>query len=196
MNTEKNRALITAVRKVVFAGLILLAVWLILFALRSAIPANIIDLINQRLQVPVSYDSAAWDWSRSLLKDGSVSSLIGQRLGNTLAFIALCGIMSLVIAGILLFIGTLIGRITQRPGWLVKLREILRLILISGGASIPLFVISTLLIVSFINSWQLPIRGNSAGAPCPISPRCCERPCAIATTRLNCKLTAASLQEG
>ena len=164
MNTEKNRALITAVRKVVFAGLILLAVWLILFALRSAIPANIIDLINQRLQVPVSYDSAAWDWSRSLLKDGSVSSLIGQRLGNTLAFIALCGIMSLVIAGILLFIGTLIGRITQRPGWLVKLREILRLILISGGASIPLFVISTLLIVSFINSWQLPVRGNSAGA--------------------------------
>jgi peptide/nickel transport system permease protein len=149
---------------VVFAGLILLAVWLILFALRSAIPANIIDLINQRLQVPVSYDSADWDWSRSLLKDGSVSSLIGQRLGNTLAFIALCGIMSLTIACILLFIGTLISRITQRPGWLVKLRGILRLVLVSGGASIPLFVISTLLIVSFINSWQPPMQGNSAGA--------------------------------
>jgi peptide/nickel transport system permease protein len=164
MNTEKNRALIAAGRKVVFAGLILLAVWLILFALRSAIPANIIDLINQRLQVPVSYDSADWDWSRSLLKDGSVSSLIGQRLGNTLAFIALCGIMSLTIACILLFIGTLISRITQRPGWLVKLRGILRLVLVSGGASIPLFVISTLLIVSFINSWQPPMQGNSAGA--------------------------------
>ena len=164
MNTEKNRALIAAGRKVVFAGLILLAVWLILFALRSAIPANIIDLINQRLQVPVSHDSAAWDWSWPLFKDSSVSSLIGQRLGNTLAFIALCGIMSLVIAGILLFIGTLISRITQRPGWLVKLRGILRLVLVSGGASIPLFVISTLLIVSFINSWQPPMQGNSAGA--------------------------------
>ena len=147
MNTEKNRALIAAGRKVVFAGLILLAVWLILFALRSAIPANIIDLINQRLQVPVSYNSAAWDWSRSLFKDSSVSSLIGQRLGNTLAFIALCGIMSLTIAGILLFIGTLISRITQRPGWLVKLRGILRLVLVSGGASIPVFVISAFIAI-------------------------------------------------
>jgi peptide/nickel transport system permease protein len=72
--------------------------------------------------------------------------------------------MSLTIACILLFIGTLISRITQRPGWLVKLRGILRLVLVSGGASIPLFVISTLLIVSFINSWQPPMQGNSAGA--------------------------------
>ena len=161
MNPESKRALIAAGRKVVFAGLILLVVWLILFALRSAIPANIIDLINQRLQVPVSHDSASWDWSRSLLKDSSVSSIIGERLGNTLAFIALCGIMSLMIAGILLFIGTLISRITQSPGWLAKLRGILRSILISGGASIPLFVISTLLIVSFTNSWQPPMQGNS-----------------------------------
>jgi peptide/nickel transport system permease protein len=161
MNTESKRALIAAVRKVVFAGLILLAVWLILFALRSAIPANIIDLINQRLQVPVSHDSAAWDWSRSLLKDGSVSSIIGERIGNTLAFIALCGIMSLIIAGILLFIGTLISRITQSPGWLAKLRGILRSILISGGASIPLFVISTILMVSFINRWNWGVQGDS-----------------------------------
>ena len=164
MSTESKRAFIAAGRKVVFAGLILLAVWLILFALRSAIPANIIDLINQRLQVPVSHDSASWDWSRSLFKDSSVSSLIGGRLGNTLAFIALCGIMSLIIAVILLFIGTLISRITQRPSWLAKLRGILRSILVSGGASIPLFVISTLLIVSFTNSWQPPMQGNSAGA--------------------------------
>ena len=38
MSTEGKRALIAAGRKIVFAGLILLIVWLILLVLRHAIP--------------------------------------------------------------------------------------------------------------------------------------------------------------
>ena len=161
MSEEGKRALIAAVRKVVIAGLILLVVWLILLALRGTIPTSVIDQINQQYKNPVSYNSATWDWSRSLLRDQTVASMIGQYLGNTLSLIALIGLMSLIIAGILLFIGALIRRITKGPGWLVKLRGILRLILVSGGASIPLFGFSTILM--FTNWWHLGMQLNSVG---------------------------------
>jgi hypothetical protein len=59
MSTEGKRTLIAAVRKVVFAGLILIVVWLILLALRGAIPARIIEQLNEGLQTkPVSLDSS------------------------------------------------------------------------------------------------------------------------------------------
>jgi len=50
MSTEGKRALIAAVRKVVFAGLILLVVWLILLALMGAIPARTIEQLNAGMQ--------------------------------------------------------------------------------------------------------------------------------------------------
>ena len=164
MSTEGQRALIAAVRKVVIAGLILLVVWLILLALRGAIPTSAIDQINQQSDNPVSYNSAAWDWSRSLHRDSSVSSIIGQYLGGTLRLMSLIGMMSLIIAGILLFIGTLISRITKKPGWLVTLRGILRLVLISRGASVPVFVFGLISIVMFLNGWHWGMQVDSTGA--------------------------------
>ena len=164
MNTEGKRAMVAAVRKVVMAGLILLVVWLILLALRGAVPASVINQMNPPSNNPVSHDSALWDWSRSLWNGHTVSSMIGQYLGNTLGLMTLVGLMSLVIAGILLFIGTLISRITKSPNWLVKLRGILRLVLVSKGASVPVFVFGIISTVMFINGWHWGMQVDSAGA--------------------------------
>ena len=161
MSTEGKRTLIAAVRKVVFAGLILIVVWLILLALRGAIPARIIEQLNEGMQTkPVSLDSSTWDWTRSLWGDNTVSSIIGDNLGNTMRFTALSGLISLIMAGVLLLIGALISSITQSPGWLVKLRGILRLVLVSRGAGMPMFVISTFLAVFAIAQRTTP--DNSA----------------------------------
>jgi ABC-type dipeptide/oligopeptide/nickel transport system permease subunit len=155
MSTEGKRAIIAAVRRVVFAGLILLAVWLLLLALRGAIPATTIERLNTgMLDKPVSTDSSTWDWTQSLWKGRSVSSLVTENLGNTLSFVALSGLLSLIFAGILLFLGSLISGITQSPPWLVKLRGILRLLLVSGGVSVPLFIIGTFLMIFTFTQWK------------------------------------------
>jgi len=49
--------------------------------------------------------------------------------------IALIALLSLLIAGILLLLGMLISAVAKKPAWLVKVRGVLRLILVSGGAS-------------------------------------------------------------
>ena len=121
MNIKGKRAIITAARRVVFAGIILLVVWLILLLLKGRFPSARRDLNTN--MVPVT----------------SASLIIRQNLGATLGTIALIGLMSLVTAGILLFIGILIGRLTKSPGWLVKVRGVLRLVLISAGTSIPVY---------------------------------------------------------
>jgi len=130
---------LTVLRRILFAGLVLLIAWLALLALRGAIPDHVIDRINDTGQskIIVSYDSYNWDWNTSIQKGEPVSTVVGERLGNTLGMIALTGLFSLVIAAILLFLGRLVSKVTQRPGWLVKLRSIVRLLLISGGVSIP-----------------------------------------------------------
>ena len=51
MNAESKRTLIAAVRKVVFAGLVLLIAWLGLFALRGAISPALIKLMNQEMSM-------------------------------------------------------------------------------------------------------------------------------------------------
>jgi len=90
----------------------------------------------------LSHNTATWDWSKSLLENTKVSTLIGPYIGNTLRAIALIVLLSLLIAGIFLLLGVLISTVTKRPAWLVKVRSVLRLILVSGGASVPVFVIS------------------------------------------------------
>jgi len=50
--------------------------------------------------------------------------------------------MSLVMAGLLLTVGIFIGNIIKRPDWLLKIRGILRLVLVSSGAAVPAFIIS------------------------------------------------------
>ena len=135
MSTERQRVLMAAVRKVVFAGLILLVVWLILLALRGAIPSSAIDQINQQSSNPVSYNSAAWDWSRSLATGNPVSQAINPRLSLTMQLIGLTGLFSLVIAAIFLIIGFFIRRFTERPRWLARLRSIVRSVLVSFSSS-------------------------------------------------------------
>ena len=126
MNIKSKRTIMAAARRVIFAGIILLAVWLILLALKERFPLARLNLTT------------------NLMPANSPSSIIGQNLGATLGTIALVGLMSLVTAGILLFIGRLIGRLTKNPGWLVKIRDVLRLALISAGASIPVFVMGAI----------------------------------------------------
>ena len=146
MNTDGKRTVIAAVRRIIFAGVILLAVWLILLLLRRVIPASTIDVIMPTMAnggVPaLSHNTATWDWSKSLLENTKVSTLVGLYIGNTLCSISLIVLFSLLIAGVLLLLGVLISAVTKRPAWMVKVRGILRLILVSGGASIPMFVVS------------------------------------------------------
>lgn len=164
MSPEGKQALIAAVRRVVFAGLVLLVIWLILIALRGAIPESLIDMMNvsREPDITVPYDSGSWDWTRSLWTGKLVSELVGQRLGLTLSLIGLCGLFSLVIAAVLLSLGVLIRRATERPTWLARVRSILRLVLVSSGASVPVFAVSTIFIVFFtVWSWSPPLQADS-----------------------------------
>jgi peptide/nickel transport system permease protein len=97
------------------------------------------------------------------LRDGEpVSEIVGERLGTTLGTIALTGLFSLVIAAILLSLGVLVSRITPRPGWLAKLRSVLRLIFVSGGAAVPVFTFSAIFFISPIIGWDLTTTEGSA----------------------------------
>src|SRR5271157_3581916 len=139
MSTDGKRTCVEVARRIIFAGVILLAVWLILLLLRRVIPGSTIDVIMPSMgngSVPAfSHNTGTWDWSKSLLRNTTVSALIGPYIGNTLRAIALIVLFSLLIAGALLVLGVLINAVTKRPAWLVKVRGVLRLILISGGAS-------------------------------------------------------------
>ena len=142
MNIKSKRTVIAAVRRVVFAGIILLVVWLILLLLKGRFPSARRDLNTN--MVPVT----------------SASLIIRQNLGATLGTIALIGLMSLVTAGILLFIGILIGRLTKSPGWLVEVRGVLRLVLISAGASIMVFVMGAIFLFYFSRLQPQPSHSN------------------------------------
>ena len=159
MSTAGKRELIAAARRVVFTGLIILGAWLLLLWLRGHIPESVIRTMLDEDQAPPSfYDSSTWNWTRSLWTYEPVSELIGQRLGLTLKLIGLGGLLSLVIASILLLLGLLLSRVTERPGWLAQVRSILRLVLVSGGASIPVFIVGTFFIVFAVagRNWTLP----------------------------------------
>jgi ABC-type dipeptide/oligopeptide/nickel transport system permease subunit len=142
MNIKSKRTVIAAARRVVFAGIILLVVWLILLLLKGRFPSARRDLNTN--MVPVT----------------SASLIIRQNLGATLGTIALIGLMSLVTAGILLFIGILIGRLTKSPGWLVEVRGVLRLVLISAGASIMVFVMGAIFLFYFSRLQPQPSHPN------------------------------------
>jgi len=142
MNIKSKRTIMAAARRIVFAGVILLAVWLILLALKERFPLARLNLTT------------------NLMPANSPSSIIGQNLGATLGTMALVGLMSLVIAGILLFIGIFISRVTESPGWLIKVRGILRLVLISAGASIPVFVMGALFLFYFSRLQPQPSHSN------------------------------------
>jgi peptide/nickel transport system permease protein len=142
MNIKSKRAIIAAARRVVFAGIILLVVWLILLSLKEIFPLARLNLTT------------------NLMPATSASSIIRQNLGATLGTIAVVGLMSLVTAGILLFIGILIGRLTKSPGWLVKVRGVLRLVLISAGASIPVFVMGAIFLFYFSRLQPQPSHSN------------------------------------
>jgi len=142
MNIKSKRAIIAAARRVVFAGIILLVVWLILLSLKEIFPLARLNLTT------------------NLMPATSASSIIRQNLGATLGTIAVVGLMSLVTAGILLFIGILIGRLTKSPGWLVKVRGVLRLVLISAGTSIPVFVMGAIFLFYFSRLQPQPSHSN------------------------------------
>ena len=142
MSKESRRMVIAAARRVVFSGIILLATWLILLALKERFPLGRLNLAT------------------NLMPANSPSSIIGQNLGATLGTIALIGLMSLVIAGILLFIGILISLLTKSPGWLVKIRDVLRLALISAGASIPVFIMGAIFLFFFSRLQPQPSHSN------------------------------------
>lgn len=157
MSTEGKRALIAAVRRVVFAGLILLGAWLVLIGLR-AIPADVIDAaIGQGLQVDLQ------DWSNSWATGEPIAEMMAGRLGYTAQLVALGGLLGLAIATVLLFLGVLISWVTDRPTWLAQVRGVLRLVLVSRGVGIPIFAGATAFIVytSIWWGWMPPITGTS-----------------------------------
>ncbi len=150
MSPEGKRALIAAVRRVFLAGLVLLTVWFLLIGLRGAIPEGFLEQMNEEtewLEEGQRYDPADWDWSRSLWTLEPIGEKIGERLGSVAWLLGMGGILSLAIAALLLFIGVLISRVTEQPPWLAQVRRVLRLVLVSGGVSAPLFIVGTLFIV-------------------------------------------------
>jgi len=150
MSPESKRAVIAAVRRLVFAGLILLGAWLVLAVTRVAIPADLIELIAAASGLSVEtmselvYES---DWSISFWTNEPVAELIGLRLPITAQLLVFGGLLSLAIAALLLFLGVLISRVTNHPSWLAQVRGVLRLVLVSGGVSTPIFMGGTLFFV-------------------------------------------------
>lgn len=166
---QNDKEFVSAVvRRIIFAGLVIIGAWLVLFALRGAIPDSLISQMNEiRDRQPgntplsgipsFSNDSSTWDWTRSLWTGDPISSDLGPRLVLTIATIVLSGALSLVIACLMLLVGFFAGRATERPVWLAKLRSILRLVIISRGASIPFFTAFTLIILF---PWRGPMAGQ------------------------------------
>ena len=161
MSNEGNRALIAAIRKVVIAGLILLVVWVILLILRRAIPTSVINQMSTQYQTKIP-DPSLWDWSRSLWGNFPISHQIGERLPITLQLIVLTVLFSLIPTVILLSLGFLITSFKIQPIWLSRVISILRLVLISGGVTIPVFAVSTLFIVfaAIKSGWSPPMESS------------------------------------
>jgi ABC-type dipeptide/oligopeptide/nickel transport system permease subunit len=132
MERDGKRAVIAIARRVVFSGLILLLAWSILFSLRGAIPESSTPAIT--------------DWSISSAYKQPVEQIIGPRLGTTIKLSVFGGLLGIVIAALLLFLGTLLSQITERPSWLARLRTILRLMVVNSGVSMPIFITALLLI--------------------------------------------------
>jgi virginiamycin B lyase len=106
--------------------------------------------------VTLSNKPNTWDWTKSFYTGEPVSEIIGHNLGATLGIIALIMLMSLVMAGLLLTAGVFIGDIIKHPDWLVKIRGILRLVLVSSGAAVPAFVISAFVAVFIVKHQSSP----------------------------------------
>jgi peptide/nickel transport system permease protein len=150
MTTKSKRAVIAAVRKAVFAGIVLLVAWMVLLGLRGTISADTINLMRQEMQQEatepqeIPYNPWDWDWSKSLWTSEPVSGIVNERLWPTLGYIGLTALFSLVLALLFLFIGRLISKATRKPGWLAKTRVVLRLLVISIAISAPIFAWETL----------------------------------------------------
>ena len=67
-------------------------------------------------------------------------------------------------AAILLFLGVCISAVTKKPGWLVKFRGILRLVLVSTGVAIPLFVVGVFITVFILKHDSLQPQTSFFGA--------------------------------
>jgi peptide/nickel transport system permease protein len=159
VDTESRRALIAVGRRVVFAGLIILVAWLLLVGLRGTIPGDVIDMMMAQMGQEIPRDPGVWDWSSSLWKGEPVAELIIERVPATTGLLVFGGLLSLAIAAVLLFFGVLISRVTDRPSWLARVRQVLRLMLVSGGVSTPIFMVGTIFIVlpEIWWGWKLPI---------------------------------------
>lgn len=161
MTPENQRTVITIVRKIVFAGIVIMLAWLVLLGLRGAISVGSIYQLNQSMQqeldnfTEVSLSPWSWDWSKSLWTGKPVSDTIGAHLWPTLGYIAVIAAVSLLLAMAILFIGRLIYRATNKPKWLVKIRGILRLVLICTIISVPVITWETMVTVYPSIWWPL-----------------------------------------
>ena len=86
--------------------------------------------------------------------------MIRQYIGATLRILALIGLMSLFIALTMISIGVFIGNIFNRSVWLVKARGVLRLVLVSAGTSIQVFVMDALFLFHFSRLQPQPSHSN------------------------------------
>jgi peptide/nickel transport system permease protein len=158
MTAETQRTVVAAVRRVALAGVVLVIVWLGLLGLRGAISADTIHVMNEQMKMgspapaPLPLNPLSWDWSKSLFTSRPVGETVGTQVGTTLELMALGGLLSLGLAGLFLLIGMAVSRATTRPAWLAKVRSVLRLIVVTGGSSLPTFVLGAFLVV-YVNIW-------------------------------------------
>jgi peptide/nickel transport system permease protein len=128
MNPETKRAIIAGVRRLIISGLILLFVWIVIMALRRAVPDGVAD------------------WSTSVYYHKPVAELVASRLAITFQLAGLGGVLGLVFAAALLYLGMVFFRITEHFPWVSPVRSALRSMLVSSGATIPAFVAGILFI--------------------------------------------------
>jgi len=132
-----KRTLIAVVRRMVFAGLTILGVWLVLLGLRSAAVHSIISLGVFDPPGVVTPEDFRGHWSASWWTNKSVSELVVQRIGPPLQLVGYGALMALGIAAVLLFLGVLFSRATKSPPWLARVRTVVRLVLVNAAVSNP-----------------------------------------------------------
>jgi peptide/nickel transport system permease protein len=127
---EKKKLLITAGRRIIFAGLSLYGAWMIILWLRSI------------LHPP--YDMG---WEYSWLSGLSVNEMINLRLGYTVQLILFGALLSLTIAVLLLLLIFFINRAVENNNRDNRIWQILRTVIISGSVSTPIFWVITGIVI-------------------------------------------------
>ena len=146
MDSDTKRTLISLGRRIIFSGLIFLGAWAFLIGLRA--PAEVALTSEGGLDPAIleQISNIERDWTTSWTSGQSTLEVIAPRVWITVKHVLFGGLLSLGLAAFLLFLGSMIARLTNGNSFLCRFTQILRMILVSSGVALPTFFVALLYI--------------------------------------------------